>query len=114
MRAVRLIWLGGGDGTFALMDHPRSPARVSERPTSTTHGRLDLLGPRFQRPTGQAINLGTKNYHWQVIRTRAVTTTGDQRINSLASEVKCKFAPACSSRRRQSPAPKSTSARRAA
>lgn len=39
-------------------------------------GRLDIL-----TPTGQLTNIGTENYKWQVIRTRAASATGDQRIN---------------------------------
>jgi ASPIC and UnbV len=45
-------------------------------------GRLDLVsraddGARVTRTKGQ------KTYRWQVLRTRAVTSTGDQRINSF-------------------------------
>ena len=45
-------------------------------------GRLDVVGVS----SGKAvvlINHGTKNYHWQVIRTRAGAAHGDQRINSF-------------------------------
>jgi len=45
-------------------------------------GRLDLLGLSDGRPV-EAINQGKKNYHWQVVRPRAVQATGDQRINSF-------------------------------
>ncbi len=31
----------------------------------------------------QAVNHGSKNYHWQIIRPRAKQATGDQRINSF-------------------------------
>jgi tetratricopeptide (TPR) repeat protein len=40
-------------------------------------GRLDLLGG------GRYLNRGSLAYHWKVIRPRATTTTGDQRINSF-------------------------------
>lgn len=54
-------------------------------------GRLDLIGlPAVALKTDkapvkpvQAINRGTKNYHYQTIRTRAAKATGDQRINSF-------------------------------
>ena len=46
-------------------------------------GRLDLLGLDAAGEPVKAVNHGTKNYHWQVVRTRAVTATGDQRINSF-------------------------------
>ena len=43
-------------------------------------GRLDLLGLSDGRPV-EGINTGTKNYHWQVVRPRATSAVGDQRIN---------------------------------
>ena len=43
--------------------------------------RSDWVVERW--PAVQAINHGTKNYHWQVIRPRAAQATGDQRINSF-------------------------------
>ncbi|HEY0728506.1 MAG TPA: CRTAC1 family protein, partial [Pyrinomonadaceae bacterium] len=43
-------------------------------------GRLDLLGLSEERPV-HGINTGTKSYHWQVIRPRATSAAGDQRIN---------------------------------
>jgi Tfp pilus assembly protein PilF len=45
-------------------------------------GRLDLIGLSNGRPA-ILTNHGTKNYHWQVIRTRAASAHGDQRINSF-------------------------------
>lgn len=46
-------------------------------------GRLDLLGLDRDGHPIQAINHGSKNYHWQIIRPRAVKAVGDQRINSF-------------------------------
>jgi tetratricopeptide (TPR) repeat protein len=46
-------------------------------------GRLDLLGLTNDGQPIQAINHGTRNYHWQAIRPRAAQATGDQRINSF-------------------------------
>ena len=46
-------------------------------------GRLDLLGLNRDGQPVQAINRGSKNYHWQTVRPRAVQATGDQRINSF-------------------------------
>ena len=43
-------------------------------------GRLDLLGIAGEKAV-EGINNGTKNYHWQVVRPRATTAVGDQRIN---------------------------------
>jgi tetratricopeptide (TPR) repeat protein len=44
-------------------------------------GRLDVIGLSDAGAVSVAKNHGTKNYHWQVIRTRAATVMGDQRIN---------------------------------
>ncbi|HEY3579309.1 MAG TPA: FG-GAP-like repeat-containing protein [Pyrinomonadaceae bacterium] len=43
-------------------------------------GRLDLLGLSDGKPV-EGINTGKKNYHWQLVRPRATTAVGDQRIN---------------------------------
>jgi Flp pilus assembly protein TadD len=45
-------------------------------------GRLDLLSLEDGNAV-ELLNHGTKNYHWQTIRTRAANATGDQRINSF-------------------------------
>jgi Tfp pilus assembly protein PilF len=44
-------------------------------------GRLDGIGLSAGRAAVQFISRGTKSYNWQVIRTRAATANGDQRIN---------------------------------
>jgi tetratricopeptide (TPR) repeat protein len=44
-------------------------------------GRLDLIGVSGKPVSG--INRGSKNYKWQIVRTRAATVSGDQRINSF-------------------------------
>lgn len=46
-------------------------------------GRLDGIGLTEDQKPFQAINHGTANYKWQVIRTRAATVMGDQRMNSF-------------------------------
>ncbi len=46
-------------------------------------GRLDGIGLSSNQAPAQAVNRGTKGYKWQVIRTRAATVMGDQRINSF-------------------------------
>jgi tetratricopeptide (TPR) repeat protein len=46
-------------------------------------GRQDLLGLDGDGRPLRAINHGSKNYHWQVVRPRSVQATGDQRINSF-------------------------------
>jgi len=44
-------------------------------------GRLDVLGLSAAGTAAQLTNAGTKKYRWQVIRPRAATVMGDQRIN---------------------------------
>jgi Tfp pilus assembly protein PilF len=78
-----LIWLGNQDGSYTLMDHPADAERVFAAADVDHTGRLDLLGLDAVGQPVKAVNRGTKNYHWQVVRTRAVTATGDQRINSF-------------------------------
>ena len=46
-------------------------------------GRLDLGASTEGQSLVWLINLGNASYHWKVIRPRATTTTGDQRINSF-------------------------------
>ncbi|MGB9030431.1 MAG: FG-GAP-like repeat-containing protein [Acidobacteriaceae bacterium] len=77
------IWLGNPDGSFTLMDHPAEGERVFAAADVDHTGRLDFLGLDVAGQPVKAVNHGTKNYHWQVVRTRAVTATGDQRINSF-------------------------------
>ena len=78
-----LMWLGNPDGSYTLMDHPADAERVFAAADVDHTGRLDLLGLDTAGEPVKAVNHGTKGYHWQVIRTRAVTATGDQRINSF-------------------------------
>ncbi|HEX4008174.1 MAG TPA: FG-GAP-like repeat-containing protein [Acidobacteriaceae bacterium] len=78
-----LIWLAGEDGAYTLLDRPCGPNRVFEAADVNHTGHLDLLGLDADGHPVRAVNHGTKNYHWQVIRTRAVQATGDQRINSF-------------------------------
>ena len=78
-----LIWLGNQDGSYTLMDHPADTERVFTAADVDHSGRLDLLGLDAGGQPVKAVNHGTKNYNWQVVRTRAVTATGDQRINSF-------------------------------
>jgi tetratricopeptide (TPR) repeat protein len=78
-----LVWLADEKGGFTLMQGPRGPARVFNAADINGNGRLDLLGLSPNGQPVEAINRGTKNYNWQVIRPRAHQATGDQRINSF-------------------------------
>jgi Tfp pilus assembly protein PilF len=75
-----------GDGkAFAPVNLP-SGVRVQAIDDVNNDGRLDLIGVQGQNEAVQLvqlINRGSKNYHYQIIRTRAAQAVGDQRINSF-------------------------------
>jgi Tfp pilus assembly protein PilF len=75
------IWLGDDKGGFTLLDQPRGPALAFAAADVRNNGRLDLLGLSGDGKPIQALNQGSKNYHWQVVRPHAVQAVGDQRIN---------------------------------
>ena len=79
--AGALVWLGDEKGNFTLLDHAAGPALVFDAADLNGDGRLDLLGLSADGQPMQAINHGSKNYHWQVVRPHAVQAVGDQRIN---------------------------------
>ncbi len=76
-----LIWLGDDKGNFVPLDHPAGPALVFDAADLNGNGKLDLLGLSADGQPVQAINQGSKNYHWQIVRPHAVQAVGDQRIN---------------------------------
>jgi len=78
--AGALIWLGDGHGQFALIG-AQGPGRVFDAADVKTTGRLDLLGLTADGQTIRAVNHGSKDYHWLVVRPHAKQATGDQRIN---------------------------------
>jgi cytochrome c-type biogenesis protein CcmH/NrfG len=79
--AGALIWLGDDKGNFVPLDHPAGPALVFDAADLKGDGRLDLVGLSADGAPGEAMNQGSKNYHWQVVRPHAVQAVGDQRIN---------------------------------
>ena len=79
--AGALIWLGDDKGRFVLLDHAAGPALVFDAADVRSDGKLDLLGLSADGQPIQALNTGSKNYHWQVVRPHAVQAVGDQRIN---------------------------------
>lgn len=78
-----LIWLGDEKGAFLPAGNPTSPQTVFSVNDLNSDGRLDLLGLSAEGVPQQALNHGTRNYHWQIIRPRAKQAVGDQRINSF-------------------------------
>ncbi len=79
--AGALVWLGNEKNEFTLLNHPAGPALVFDAADLSGDGKLDLLGLSEDGQALQAINHGSKNYHWQVVRPRAAQAFGDQRIN---------------------------------
>jgi FG-GAP-like repeat/Tetratricopeptide repeat/ASPIC and UnbV len=80
MPAAR-IWLNDGNGKFTELNNTSFPERVFDVADLNNDGRLDLLALTKDGQPQQAINQGTKNYHWQMVRPRATNAVGDQRIN---------------------------------
>jgi len=78
-----LLWLAGADDTFGAVEKLAAAPAVFDTADLSSNGRLDLLGLTADGQPFRAINRGTKNYHWQIIRPRAAQATGDQRINSF-------------------------------
>ncbi|HEV2709685.1 MAG TPA: FG-GAP-like repeat-containing protein [Edaphobacter sp.] len=78
-----LIWLQGEDGKFQLIGKPLGSAIAFGAADLEGKGRLDLLEISADGQAVEAVNRGTKPYHWQTIRPRAHQATGDQRINSF-------------------------------
>jgi tetratricopeptide (TPR) repeat protein len=76
-----LIWLGDAQEKFVLLQQPAVPALVFDAADLNGDGKLDLLGLSPDGQPVQAMNQGSKNYHWQVVRPHAVQAVGDQRIN---------------------------------
>jgi Flp pilus assembly protein TadD len=81
--AGALVWLSDEQGKLSALNNAVGPQSVLGAGDVNGDGRLDLLGLTDEGQPIQAINHGTKNYHWQAIRPRAAQATGDQRINSF-------------------------------
>ncbi len=77
-----LLWLGDTNGNFVAARIVAPPV-VFDATDLNADGRLDLLGLSSDGQPMQAVNRGSKNYHWQIIRPRAKQAVGDQRINSF-------------------------------
>jgi Flp pilus assembly protein TadD len=78
-----LMWLGDEKGGFGAAQPVSGLSRIFDTADLKTPGRLDLVGLSANGQPVQAVNRGSKNYHWQIIRPRAKQATGDQRINSF-------------------------------
>ena len=78
-----LIWLQANGGQFQQLNAHLNPVLALDTADLKGNGRLDLLQISPDGQPSDAVNHGTKNYHWQTIRPRARQTTGDQRVNSF-------------------------------
>ncbi len=76
-----IVWLSDQEGKFFLHKDITFGDRLFDVADVNADGRLDVLAFTTEDKAIQLINSGTKNYHWQVVRPRAVEAVGDQRIN---------------------------------
>ena len=77
------VWLSDEKHVVKPLERQATDTFISDVADLNGDGRLDLLGrSRASRPV-KALNSGSKNYHWQIVRPRAIQAVGDQRINSF-------------------------------
>jgi len=76
-----IVWLSDEQNKFDQLKETVGPKVVFDAADANGDGRLDLVGLSADGRAVQAINHGSKNYHWQVVRPHASQASGDQRIN---------------------------------
>jgi hypothetical protein len=76
------VRLGGAGGRYEPLGTPVALA-VHDVADLDQDGRVELVGLTSEGRVATAASRGTKPYHWQTLRPRAATVTGDQRINSF-------------------------------
>jgi Tfp pilus assembly protein PilF len=76
-----IVWLSDKRNEFSQKRDLVFRQRVFDAADVNADGRLDLLEISTEGRALQAINSGSKSYHWQVVRPRATNAVGDQRIN---------------------------------
>jgi Tfp pilus assembly protein PilF len=79
--ATRVL-LGGPGGAFTAVS-AALPLAVEDVADLDGDGKLEAVGLGQGAQPSRAVSKATKSYRWQVIRPRAATATGDQRINSF-------------------------------
>jgi Tfp pilus assembly protein PilF len=75
------LWLSDQNGKLIPSEASLKLRKVFDVADLNNDGKLDLIGLSEDGDAARAINQGTKNYHWQVVRPHASPATGDQRIN---------------------------------
>ncbi len=76
------VLLRGEDGDFAPLAEA-VPIVTQSMADLDEDGRLELVGVTADGTVATATSTGTQAYHWQRVRPRAATATGDQRVNSF-------------------------------
>ena len=79
---VSTVVLAGPGGTFTALEKTVD-LQATAAADVNGDGRVDLVGLMADGRVGTASSRGQKAYHWQAIRPRAASVTGDQRINSF-------------------------------
>lgn len=74
------IFLNDENGKYPSFKNYAAIERIMDVADLNADGRLDLLAVVSEKAV-EGTNTGKKNYHWQVVRPRATTAVGDQRIN---------------------------------
>jgi len=73
------VLLGSAKGFTALST--ALPVPVLDATDLNGDGRIELIGLDAAKTAVQLTSKGSRNYRWQMIRTRAATVSGDQRMN---------------------------------
>src|SRR5690606_27408577 len=76
------VLLADADGSLRSLD-PAVALSTFAVADIDEDGRLDLLGLDAGGAVQRAVSRGTTAYHWQVLRPRAATAFGDQRITAF-------------------------------
>src|SRR4029079_3456207 len=79
--ATRVL-LGGPPGAFTAIT-AALPLTVEDVADLDGDGKLEAVGLGQGAQPSRAVSKATKSYRWQVIRPRAATATGDERLNSF-------------------------------
>lgn len=87
-RSETRVLLGNAGGDFTPLGAGLAMRAIAVADIDE-NGRIDLVGVDAAGGLVQASSTGTRPYHWQRVRVRAATATGDQRVNAfgIGSEI---------------------------